>query len=97
MITDVVPELLAPAAMEPTLLPPSRASPGSRALSADKQKLVVDAPADPAPLFCVVSVTIMLAPAPVVEGGVTADTTRSGPIFIEVLYFVLLSSFVSAS
>src|SRR6476659_3212794 len=50
----------------------------------------------PRPAFLTVSVTATVSPAFAVDGAVTAETTRSGPIRI-VVYLVLLLSVVSVT
>jgi len=62
---------------------PNRISEPSNALLADRKYPVTEAPAAPPPWFFMVSDSVILCPAPTVAGAVSADTTRSGPIWID--------------
>ena len=79
MVTFTLPDELAPGARIGTdRVPVSTLGVVVQLVSAEKRYCVVDAGADPMPMFAVVSVTLKLLPASAIPGGsLTAVTTRS--------------------
>jgi hypothetical protein len=80
IVTDVVPELAAPAASSGTPRLPIRMSEASRMLFAEIKNSVVVSGVPSAPLFLVVSPTEMVCPAAADAGADKAETIKSGPI-----------------